>query len=131
LVRGKQNLSRRDDRALAFHIEAREVGRDRRNGRLIEAPFLIWEAEPVDITAMEALAAINETKTPGALAAAKRFLRGMLAAGPVAVSEIEGAAKAERVASRTLDRAKAALGVVSIKDGKIWKWQVPKEDPDV
>jgi hypothetical protein len=127
LVRGKNNLARRDDRALAFRIDAREVGKDWRDGLPVEAPFLIWEAGYVDITATEALQAVTENKSTGSRSTAKRFLQQMLRDGPALVSEIEAAARAERIASRTLDRAKAALGVVSVKDGKVWKWQLPQE----
>jgi hypothetical protein len=125
LVRGKNNLARRDDRALAFRVDAYEVGHDKRSGKPIEAPFLIWEAEYVDITATEALQAVNENKAPGARNTAKRFLREMLRKGAVPATEIEAAAKAEGIAKRTLHRAKAELGITSVKDGDKWAWQLP------
>jgi hypothetical protein len=127
LVRGKNNLAKRDDRALAFRVDAYEVGRDQRNGLPIEAPFLIWEADYVDITATEALQAVNENKAPGARNTAKRFLRDMLHKGAVPATEIEAAAKAEGIAKRTLDRAKAELGITSLKDGDKWAWRLPED----
>jgi hypothetical protein len=129
LVRGKNNLARRDDRALAFRIEAREVGYGKRSGKPVEAPFLIWEAEYVDITATEALAAVNENKMAGSRNTARKFLLDTLRDGPVLVTEIEAARKAEGIAKRTLDRAKAELGITSIKEGDSWVWQLPKEKP--
>jgi putative DNA primase/helicase len=132
LVRGKNNLARRDDRALAFRIDAYEVGRDKRNGKPIEAPFLIWEAEYVDITATEALQAVNESKAPGARGQAKAWLREQLRDGPASQTEIEETAKAEGIAIKTLRRAKAELGVVAKHDGplnsegnKTWRWHPP------
>jgi hypothetical protein len=132
LVRGKNNLARRDDRALAFRIDVREVGRDQRNGRPIEAPFLIWESEYVDITATEALQAINESKAPGARGQAKKWLRELLRNGPVLQTEIEEACKAEGIAIKTLRRAQKELGVIPRHDGppnsegnKTWRWHLP------
>jgi hypothetical protein len=130
LVRGKNNLARRDDRALAFRVDAYEVGHDKRTGKPIEAPFLIWEAEYVDITATEALQAATENKAPGARNTAKRFLRELLHDGPVLVTEIEAAREAAGIAKRTLERAKQELGIVAKRDnpdGK-WQWYPHKED---
>jgi hypothetical protein len=130
LVRGKNNLAKRDDRALAFRVDAFEVGRDKRNGLAIEAPFLIWDAEYVEITATEALQAATENKAPGARNTAKKFLRELLRNGPVAATEIEKAAKAEGITTRTLHRAKQELGIVAKKDGPDgkWQWYLHKED---
>jgi hypothetical protein len=129
LVRGKNNLTKRDDRALAFRVDAYEVGHDKRNGLPIEAPFLIWEADYVDITATEALQAVNEGKmVAGSRNTAKKFLQQMLRDGPVAAAEIEKAAKAEGIAIKTLNRAKQELGIVSIKDGASWTWQLRATD---
>jgi putative DNA primase/helicase len=130
LVRGKNNLAKRDDRALAFRVDACEVGRDPRNGKPIEAPFLLWESEYVDITATEALQAVNENKAPGARGIAKKFLQNILRNGPVPATEIEAAAHAEGIAIKTLTRAKQELGIVSKRDGAEgnWRWHLPQHD---
>src|SRR6516165_4697812 len=73
MVRGKNNLARKDDRALAFHFDEREVGKDRRNGKPIRAPFIVFEPGYVDITASEALQAVNTNKAPGARDEAREF----------------------------------------------------------
>jgi hypothetical protein len=133
LVRGKNNLAKRDDRALAFRIEAREIGRSKRSGNAIEAPFLIWEAEHVEITATEALQAVdNRKKAPTARGNAKQFLQEMLCDGPVSQTKIEKASKAAGIAEATLNRAKNDLGIVATKDGplsdkglKTWRWHLP------
>jgi hypothetical protein len=131
LVRGKNNLAKRDDRALAFRVDAYEVGHDKRSGKPIEAPFLVWESDYVEITATEALQAATENKAPGARGIAKRFLQQMLHEGPVLVTEIEEAAKAERIAIKTLTRAKQELGVLSKRDGANggWTWRLLAAGP--
>jgi putative DNA primase/helicase len=130
LVRGKNNLAKRDDRALAFRVDAYEVGHDKRSGKPIEAPFLIWESDYVDITATEALQAATESKAPGARGIAKRFLQAMLSNGPVAVTEIKKAAGAESIAIKTLTRAKQELGIVAKRDGPDgeWQWYLPQDN---
>lgn len=60
--------------------------------------------------------------------AAMGWLRDLLKAeGPLAATEVRERAKAEDIAGRTLDRAKAALGVQSAKDGLdgAWAWSLP------
>jgi hypothetical protein len=129
LVRGKNNLARKDDRSLAFHFDVRDVGHSQRTGKAITAPCIIWEPGYVDVTAAEALQAVSEHKSPAARDLAKKFLLRMLANGPVLVTEIEDAAKAEHIAIRTLARAKAALNVVAKRDGADgkWTWRLGKE----
>jgi hypothetical protein len=126
-VRGKNNLARKDDRALAFHFDEREVGTSQRSGKPIVAPFIVWEAGYVDVTATEALQAVSEHKAPAARDLAKKFLLRILAKRPMLVTEIEDAAKAERISVRTLARAKAALNIIAEKenkpDGK-WLWRL-------
>jgi hypothetical protein len=58
-----------------------------------------------------------------------QFLRTILANGPVLVTEIEDAVKAERIALRTLARAKAALKVESHKNGAdgAWTWSLAQK----
>jgi hypothetical protein len=92
---------------------------------------VVWEKTPVTITADQALAASTGDGTPGpdpeALDAAKEFLVEMLAQGPVPAGRAEAEAKQARVSGRTLRRAKAALGVRSIKDRYtgMWMWRLP------
>lgn len=53
---------------------------------------------------------------------AESFLMELLAEGPVLVSEIQRKARLAGVKSRTLDRAKTELGVVSRKQAGAWYW---------
>ena len=75
----------------------------------------------------EAMQAASENKSPGARDEAKKFLLAILAAGPVAKTEIEEAAKAEGIAERTLYRAKRELkNIIARKDAADggWTWRL-------
>jgi putative DNA primase/helicase len=116
-VRAKNNVSARSkDKTLAYRFGAREVGKDEETGETIIAPYIIWEPEYVDVTAMEAMQAAVDNRSPGALDAAKKVLGDMLAKGPVLKTEIEEAAEANSISEKTLRRAKGALGVIAEKD---------------
>ena len=135
LARAKNNVAKEDDnQTLAFHFNSKHVGNDWRDGRPIEAPFVEFEPGYVDVTATQALSAVNENKAPGALEDAKDFLRAMLVAGGgrALKEEIEEAADAEKISDATLRRAKAALKVRSEKDRTVpegkWYWVLP-DDP--
>jgi hypothetical protein len=136
VVRAKNNLvdAEQKKKSLAFHFEVKQVGIDARNGKPIQAPFIVWEDGYVDVTATEALSAVNENKTPSALNDAKEFLRDILVAGGGRAprADIEEAAEAEKITDGTLRRAKKALKVRaekdrSIKDGA-WYWVLPSDD---
>lgn len=92
-------------------------------------PVVKWEAEPVSISADEALCPDNgraETETPE-LNEAKAWLQNALADGPLAAKDIFAQARQDGIAKRTLDRAKKALGVVAAKEGFSggWIWRLP------
>jgi DNA polymerase I-like protein with 3'-5' exonuclease and polymerase domains len=135
MTRAKNNIaSEENNKTLVFHFETRQVGKDWRDGRPIEAPFIAWEAGYVDITATEALAAVNENKSPGAFDEAKDFLRDILmtGGGRAPKTDIEEAAEAEKISDRTLRRAKKALKIRAekdrdVKDGK-WFWVLPEDN---
>jgi hypothetical protein len=113
---------------LAFCFANRDVGIDPNNDKLIIAPYVVWEAEHVDVSAAEAMQAANEFKSPTARDAAKQFLREMLIKAPVASSEVDEAAKANGIAKRTLIRAKNELNIIAKKDpgpDGFWKWHLP------
>ena len=128
-VRAKNNVSAKDkNKTLAFRFGAREVGEDDENGQTITAPHIIWEPAYVDITAMEAMQAVADNRSPGAKDAAKKLLQEMLAKGGLPAGEVEEAAEANGISRATLRRAKEELGVVAekdkTKDGK-WYWKLP------
>lgn len=131
-VKGKNNLAPRDQQTLAFGFADREVGTDKRTGAPIIAPFIAWHPEAVDITAIEAMTAAAESKSPSARDSAKQFLEMLLSNGPVAAKEVHAAAKENGVARNTLRRAKDELKIEVRKDGPIvaedrtWQWHLPK-----
>jgi putative DNA primase/helicase len=128
LVRGKNNLSCRADKALAYRFAVCCVGTDPETGKEIWAPHIVWDNQYVDVTASEAMQAAAEARAPAARDDAKKFLAELLAAGPVPKAEIEEAADANGIAERTLRRAKNELGIVAKKDGQdgCWRWHMPE-----
>jgi hypothetical protein len=131
LVKGKNNLAPKNQKALAFTIELGDGGVDQKTGATIRAPYIVFGPDPVDVTAAEAMQAATEAKGPAARDTAKNFLNDMLSPGPVGAEEIEEAAVANGIAKRTLYRAKAELGIKAVKDGpmkdgqRTWRWHLP------
>ena len=130
-VRGKCNIAKSDIKALAYVFKTREVGNDPDTGEVIEAPYINWFPQHVDISATEAMQAAG-SKKPGALEEAKQFLQELLKNGPVLQTEVEAEARANDVSVTTLRRAKKALQVDARKDGpegangqKSWRWHPP------
>jgi len=90
----------------------------------IEAPYVAWSDEPVDLNADQALAAANaELKDPGAVRRAVEFLQDLLKDGPVDAADGEEAAKANGIKPRTLDRARDRLCIKATKAGFKGGWQ--------
>jgi putative DNA primase/helicase len=132
LVKGKNNLARAEQKALAYAFEEVNVGADEKTGAPVLAPHIVWQPEHVDVTAMEAMQAAADSKSPSARDDAKKFLELMLSGGPVGSTELEEAAEANGISLRTLHRAKAELKIVAHKDGpkkdgeNTWRWHPPK-----
>lgn len=112
LVRIKGNLSARPE-PLAFHFEGNR---------------LTWDGT-ADVDPEELLAPVTESRA--SVADAVGFLEDLLADGPQPVAEIRSEAKAANISWRTVERAKAILGI-SIKNGcvvkepgKGWTWRLP------
>jgi hypothetical protein len=132
-VKGKNNLARYEQKTLAFSIDEREVGTDKRTGNPIRRPFIVWHDEPVDITATEALQAAAESKSPSARDDAKNFLKALFTDNePILSTEGHEAAKENGISKRTLERAQRDLGVEIKHDGptnekgaKAWRWHPP------
>lgn len=100
-------------------------------------PAINWETSPVNMCADDALAAESEGGgdggDSGALTEAMEFLRAELADGRKAGTEVKASAKAAGIKTRTLDRARARLGVVAAPDGYRgpWTWALPQHaSPD-
>jgi DNA polymerase len=131
LVKGKNNLAPKDQKALSFTVEIGDGGIDEKTGATIQAPYIVFGPDPVDVTATEAMQAATESKGPAWRDTAKNFINDMLSGGPVGAEEIEEAATANGIAKRTLYRAKAELKIRAVKDGpmkdgqRTWRWHPP------
>jgi hypothetical protein len=132
-VKGKNNLTPYEQKALCYTFGASQVGIDPRNGNPIIAPRIIWGTEYVDVTATEAMQAAAESRSPSRRDKAKEFLIDMLGAGPVASADILEAAEENGIAKNTLYRAKDELKIKARKDGPVkdgertWQWHLPKK----
>jgi AAA domain/Primase C terminal 2 (PriCT-2) len=125
-VKAKNNLAR-DTKALRYGMGVKKVGHDKRLDVDINAPFIVWHPQHVEITANEAMAAAGGHT---AKREAREWLLERLEAGPAKADDIIEEAKQEGIAKRTLDRAKKDLGIKSYRGGGIagageWFWELP------
>ena len=104
----KNNLAP-DRFGYAFRIEDRVVARD------IKTSAVVWDHEPVTITADEALAAAAKKRTSGAI----DFLEQVLSDGPVDQTEIVRLGKEAGYSEKNLRTAREKLGVTPT-EGRIW-----------
>jgi putative DNA primase/helicase len=123
-IKAKNNLAP-DTKALRYGFGVKTVGRDPKLGVDIDAPYIVWHPQHVEITANEAMAAGNGT----AKREAREFLLERLEAGPVNSDDLVEEAKQEGIAFATLRRAKKDLGIKSRKQrGDVngaWMWELP------
>jgi putative DNA primase/helicase len=93
---------------------------------------LVWEPAPVEGSA-EDLLATDELGTRSerrALETATEFLRDTLTGGPVASKELMADARANGIATRTLERAKQDLRLRAGRHGRgPWYWMLPASEP--
>lgn len=96
----------------------------------IGASRVVWDGQPVTVTAGEAIKAVEGGTSKDKVKEAKTFLREQLAAGPVAVNEVFRIAEEWEIAEKTLRRAADKLGVVkekaSFQGG--WTWALPDRE---
>lgn len=92
-----------------------------------DVPVLAWEPGPVTLSAEEALNVRAAVLTRREEAAA--WLAGLLAAGPMASSEVERRALAAGFPLRTLVRAKQETGARAARLGAGWVWRLPADEP--
>jgi putative DNA primase/helicase len=124
MVKGKNNLAISKQKALAYEFSIKEVGTDPDTGEMIVAPHIIWQREPVDVTASEAMQAATENRSPGARDEAKEFLLDYLAGGPMPADTVKEAAEANGVSERTLRRAMKELRIKPRQEEKQWFWEL-------
>lgn len=126
-IKAKNNLAP-DTKALRYGFGVKTVGRDPKLGVDIDAPYIVWHPQHVEITANEAMQAGNGT----AKREAREFLLDRLEAGPVNSDDLVEEAKQEGIAFATLRRAKKDLGIKSRKQrGAVagaWTWELPHKE---
>lgn len=81
---------------------------------------------PVDVD-LDDLAS-GRQQEPGAIEQAAAFLRLILEDGPVPSADVLARAEDEGISKRTLHRAKAKIGVRSIKEDKMWLWCLSEDE---
>ena len=126
-VKAKNNLAR-DTKAPRYGMSMKKVGYDAKLGVDINAPFIVWHPQYVEITANEAMQAAGSHT---AKREAREFLLERLEAGPANSEDLIEEAKQEGIAEKTLRRAKKELGIKSRKqrgsvDGA-WVWELPSQ----
>lgn len=77
----------------------------------------------------ESLAAVQPNKRQLQRHNAMQWLKEYLSTGPQLATMIRAAAEALSIPYRTLERAKAALGILSSKEDKGWYWRLPHFEP--
>ena len=125
---------------LAYRVETVCVGWDAQQQKEIIAPRIVWDSEPLDITADEAIAANRVTggdNRKARSASVKEFVRdSLIAAGAPVLQKII----VERGASKNysfdqLRRARRAIGAVVFKRrgenlDSPWLWAMPEHVPN-
>lgn len=116
----KNNLAS-DESGLAFTVEGFRLPSG------IETSRIVWEPDPVTVTADEALAPEVDREERSAVQNAKLFLADLLAEVPVPERRVKAAAAGAGYAWATIRRAKKALGVEAVKGGlkEGWTWRLP------
>jgi len=123
-VKAKNNLAR-DDKALRYGMGVKKVGHDAKLGMDIDAPYIVWHPQHVEITANEAMAAAGNHS---AKREAREFLQERLEAGPVKADDLFEEAEQNGISKSTLKRAKKDLKIKSQKQRGgmegAWVWEL-------
>lgn len=94
--------------------------------RIVEGPNGAPTMEWLGASPLAADQLLNAAAEGGALGDAVSWLKGLLGGGRVLpVGEIKSQATADGFAWRTIERAKAACGVVAQQSGRSWHWRLP------
>jgi len=115
----KNNIGN-DQTGLAFAVEGVTLPGG------IETSRVVWEGEPVTVTAEEAFAPDLDREERTAVEEAKEFLAGLLAYGPVPSKQVRADAEGAGHHWSAIRRAQTALGVEAVKEGLKggWTWRL-------
>jgi putative DNA primase/helicase len=111
LLHAKNNMAPKPQ-GLAYRPMQTIVGEP---GQGIVAAYVLFDTEPVRMSADEALRATDGGGEKAAATEAEEFLREKLSQGPVQAKEGEDDARALGITPRTLKRARKKLGVIAEK----------------
>jgi hypothetical protein len=127
-TRAKSNISADDG---GFHYTIKQVAVHSRNGSMIPTTCVIW-GDALEGSARFLLGELEGDDIPQGgkkIDKAKDFLHGILANGSLSVAQVKFEARAAGIAEVTLQRAKEALNIQSIKSkGDFtggWDWFLP------
>jgi hypothetical protein len=125
-LHAKNNMASKPQ-GLAYRLVQAFV--DGASGQAIVASYVVWDNEPVTVSADEALRATDGGGDRSAATEAEEFLRDKLSAGPVPAKEAEEHARVIGIAPRTLARARKKVGVIAEKAGmkEGWIWRLRSE----
>jgi AAA domain-containing protein len=123
---------------LAFRREVVGIGYDAQAGESIDAPRIVWDPQPLDLTAEEAIAANREARGDGRkmrAAPIREFLRDMIANGPVLLKIIKERGAVHGFKLGQLKRARQDIGAKAFKRkgenlDSPWMWAMPEHVPD-
>jgi putative DNA primase/helicase len=127
-LHAKNNMAGKPQ-GLAYRLVQTLVGEN----ESIVASYVVWDTNPVVVSADEALRANDGGGDPTAATEAEEFLQDKLSAGAVPAKDAEEHARAIGIAPRTLRRARKKLGVIAEKAGlkEGWNWRLPPEGGQV
>ena len=94
-----------------------------------DAGLIHWGAEPVTMTADEALS-VERPQARTARDDASDWLLEILAVGPMLSNDLKAAAKRDGISWRTLNRAKNELGVRARRHATGWRWELGECHPE-
>jgi putative DNA primase/helicase len=123
----KHNSSERMP-TLAYRVEVVPVGQSEKG--VIVAPRVAWAAEPVNLTANEALEASRAKPDDSAQGQLKKFILDLLKDGPMLRNDVEKAAKNEGFSEKQIRTAREKLKLVSWKTDREGYWGLPNTKPE-
>lgn len=125
LARAKSNITN-DEGGMAYSVESETI-----HGG-IQATRIVWSGV-VEGSARQILGDVEqftETEDGSEKAHAERFLRDLLAAGPVQANRVKADADGAGYSVATIRRAQKSLGVIAFREGfgskGSWFWKLPE-----
>lgn len=118
LISAKNNIAK-DSTGLAYSVITADNN----------APVIVWEQDPVVITADEALAIPKPDEERTATDDAVDFLQNFLPGRSVKVSEVQKEAREAGITEKSLRRAREKLGIKPKKSDFTggWEWMLPED----